>query len=103
MRNRSQVSTARLDISRMQQIPETMGSTGFSGARNGRRMSGRLVRSTGTAMDTTRNANNMPMLTISARSAGGTKAASTATTATVSAVINTGVFQVGWILRNTGG
>src|SRR6478735_11504695 len=93
-RNRSQVSTARFDISRTQQIPDTTGSTGLSGVRNGRCMSGRLTRTTGTAIETTKNANNVPMLTISARSASGTNAASTATTATVRPVISTGVFQV---------
>jgi hypothetical protein len=102
-RNRSQVSTARLDINATQQTPDTIGSTGECGVRNGRGMSGRVRRSTGTAIDTTRKANSVPMLTISASVLSGTSAAMTATPATVSDVISTGVPNRGWTRLNTGG
>ena len=52
-----------------------MGSHGTEGVRKGRFIFGLVRRSTTTAIATTRNANSVPMLTISASVASGTKAA----------------------------
>ena len=50
----------------MQASAERIGTTGDSGTRNGRVRSGRVRRSSGTAIETSRNANSVPMLTSSA-------------------------------------
>ncbi len=74
---------ARLVIRPTQHSAETTGSRGTEGVRNGRFMRGRVRRSTITAMETTKNANSVPMLTISASASSGTKPASSITTAVV--------------------
>src|SRR6476469_7913586 len=102
-RNRSQVSTARLAIRATQETAETIGRTGTEGVLNGRSILGFVRRSTITAMATTTNANRVPMLTISARVASGTKAPSTHTTAVVARVIRIGVWNFGWICPTDGG
>ncbi len=63
----------------------------------------RVRRSTGTATDTTTNAASVPMLTRFARSVSGTKPASRATTAVVSAVMTYGVPQRGWTAASRAG
>ena len=74
-----------------------IGSSGTEGVRNGRSIFGFVRRSTATAIATTTNAKSVPIETISASVASGTKAAMTATTTVVPMVIRNGVENFGWI------
>jgi hypothetical protein len=75
-------------------MADRAGTSRDSGVFKGRGISGRVTRSTGTAMDTTKKANRVPILTISAMAPSGTNAAGTATPAMVNAVVTTGVPRV---------
>jgi hypothetical protein len=70
-----------LTIRYRQATAESTGSTGEPGIRNGRAISGRVRRSTGTETDTSTNANSVPMLTRSASTVSFTNEASTNTPA----------------------
>jgi hypothetical protein len=95
-RNRHQVSVPRFSIRNRHDSTARAGTTGTHGVRNARRRSGRVRRSTTTPMDTSTNANRVPMLTMSARVDSGTKAATAATTSPVISEISHGVPKRGW-------
>src|ERR1700685_4025942 len=89
--NRIQVTTVRLTISQTHAHAEAIGSSGTIGARNPRGRSGRLRRRTMTPADTSRNANNVPTLTISSSLSVGNAEAVAATSNATSTVMRTGV------------
>ncbi len=82
---------------------EAIGSHGTDGVRNGRFIFGLVRRSTTTAIATTRKANSVPMLTISASVLSGTNAPSTQTTAVVPSVIRNGVWNRSCTCPTAGG
>ena len=74
-----------------------IGTSGTSGARNGRLAWGFVRRITSTAPHTMTNANSVPMLVISARMLSGTNPAIAATNNPVRIVDFHGVRNVGWM------
>src|SRR3954468_22355048 len=93
----------RLAIRYRQASAESTGTTGDPGTRKGRGRSGRVRRRTGTAADTSTNANRVPMLTRLASAPSGTNVAMASTRAAKVRVIRTGVPVRGLTFATTGG
>src|SRR3954447_9926724 len=89
--NRIHVSALRLSISHTVANIDTIGSHGTNGTRNARGNSGRVRRRINTLAATTRNANSVPMLTITSISWIGVKPATAATTTAINNVLTCGV------------
>src|SRR5260370_10187963 len=79
MINRYQFSAGSENIRRRQVRIPRIGTSGTNGARNGRFAFGFVLRMTNTAPQTITNANNVPMLVISARILSGISPAIEAT------------------------
>src|SRR2546423_4722199 len=93
--SRYQFSAGSENISSKQVRIPRIGTTGTNGARNGRLALGLVLRITNTAPQTITNANNVPMLVISARIPSGRNPAIAATNSPVRIVDFQGVRNFG--------
>ena len=91
-------------IIRYKHIPSpSNGTTGLSGARNGRRAPGSEYRKTRTPAQTIANAESVPMFTSESKRSSGTIPARIATMKPVVSVVTSGVRVRGSILETIGG
>lgn len=99
----AQVTVSRLVIIHRHRPKPTSGKSGASGTRNERGMSGRVRRSTITAMFTSAKAKRVPMLVASASCPSGTAAARPPQNSETSTVLARGVPVRGWTWESTRG
>src|ERR1700679_205128 len=102
-KNRTHVITGRPVISNTQKTTERTGITGPNGTRNPRYRSGSLYRSTITPIETSTNANSVPMFDISANVPTSNNPAGIATSTPATQVANAGVRNRGCTLLKTSG
>src|SRR5919109_2941918 len=97
-RNLTHVITDSVNIKEMHDSAPSTGMIGPPATLNGRCASGRFMRSTITATETTTNANSVPMLVISPTTWIGMNPAAIATMTHVMIVVMYGVLNRGWTL-----
>src|SRR5229473_935995 len=97
MISRYQFSAGSENIKSKQVRIPRIGTSGTNGARNGRLALGFVFRITSTAPQTITNANNVPMLVISAKILNGMNPAIEATKRPVRRVDVQGVRNLGWM------